>query len=462
MNKSPVAQQAKTTNGLLPTQGLLQRQCACGRHTMGGGQCADCVKKNSPLQPKLTIGASNDPLEQEADRVAEQVLATPAHHAVSGAPPHIQRYAGQATGQTNTAPASVERVLARPGRPLDPALAQDMGQRFGHDFSQVRVYSDAAAEQSARDVNANAYTVGNNIVFGAGRFALGTHESRRLVAHELAHVVQQSGAQRLAHAAQQRGQSQLQRQAIPQELRNSVNVRLMKPDKLQARYDSIVQAMKQFAASTPDYRELEVEMQSITNELARREALKAGRTFGDTEVTKMKEYFVANATSAAPKSCIACMNDAMRILLGDSKQRVGSEVEKTMAKLQQSGHAGEARVIEFEDTKGRITYGTLYPDKLHESVWEAVKQLAGVDVGWSVFGMSVMDGNHSVTLTLDNNNPLRPTIYWSDQWSSKGGWKPYNRAELDAEVTRLIQGWWNKQPENRKFNTRLRLWRLNP
>ena len=94
------------------------------------------------------------------------------------------------------APASVDRVLASPGRPLEPALRQDMEQRFGHDFSRVRVHSDAAAEQSARDVNANAYTVGHNVVFGAGRFAPGTHEGRRLIAHELTHVVQQSCASR--------------------------------------------------------------------------------------------------------------------------------------------------------------------------------------------------------------------------------------------------------------------------
>jgi hypothetical protein len=68
-----------------------------------------------------------------------------------------------------------------------------MEQRFGHDFSGVRVHSGATAEQSARDVNARAYTVGHNIVFGAGQFAPITHEGRRLIAHELAHVVQQSG-----------------------------------------------------------------------------------------------------------------------------------------------------------------------------------------------------------------------------------------------------------------------------
>jgi hypothetical protein len=76
--------------------------------------------------------------------------------------------------------------------PLTLALRQDMEQRFGHDFSRVQVHSGVAAEQSARDVNAYAYTVGHKIVFGAGRYAPATQEGRRLIAHELTHVVQQS------------------------------------------------------------------------------------------------------------------------------------------------------------------------------------------------------------------------------------------------------------------------------
>ncbi|MBX9585334.1 MAG: DUF4157 domain-containing protein [Gemmataceae bacterium] len=68
-----------------------------------------------------------------------------------------------------------------------------MEPRFGHDFSRVRVHTDAAAEQSARDVNARAYTVGNHVVFGAGGYTPSTGEGGRLLAHELAHVVQQGG-----------------------------------------------------------------------------------------------------------------------------------------------------------------------------------------------------------------------------------------------------------------------------
>ncbi|MEO6422899.1 MAG: DUF4157 domain-containing protein, partial [Candidatus Nitrotoga sp.] len=145
-------------------------------------------------QAKLTIGASNDPLEQEADRVADQVLAAPAHSAVSGAVPSIQRFTRQSTDDAGTAPASVDRVLSGSGRPLDPALQQDMGKRFGHDFSQVRVHTDGFAEQSAQEVHAHAYTVGHNMVFGAGRYEPGSQVGRRLIAHELTHVVQQLGA----------------------------------------------------------------------------------------------------------------------------------------------------------------------------------------------------------------------------------------------------------------------------
>ncbi|UUZ68711.1 DUF4157 domain-containing protein [Polaromonas sp. P2-4] len=69
-----------------------------------------------------------------------------------------------------------------------------MEQRFGHDFSRVRVHTGGVAEQSTREVNANAYTVGHNVVFGAGQFSPGTNYGRRLLAHELTHVVQQSSS----------------------------------------------------------------------------------------------------------------------------------------------------------------------------------------------------------------------------------------------------------------------------
>lgn len=213
MNKATVAQQTKTASFLPPTQGLLQRKCACGNHMPAvGGECAECAKKKSNFQRKLTIGARNDPLEREADRVSEQVMATPLNSAVNATPPRIQRFSGQASEGENTAPASVDCVLASSGRSLEPTLRQDMEQRFGYDFSQVRVHTGSAAEQSARDVNAHAYTVGNNVVFGVGRFSPGSHEGKQLLAHELTHVLQQSGSDEncLGQSHENRGLSSIQ------------------------------------------------------------------------------------------------------------------------------------------------------------------------------------------------------------------------------------------------------------
>jgi hypothetical protein len=65
-----------------------------------------------------------------------------------------------------------------------------MEPQFGYDFSRVRVHSGSTAERSARDLNAHAFTVGNEIVFGPGRFAPETREGKSLLAHELTHVIQ--------------------------------------------------------------------------------------------------------------------------------------------------------------------------------------------------------------------------------------------------------------------------------
>src|SRR6266702_4940078 len=98
-----------------------------------------------------------------------------------------------ATNQTSCSlvPPIVHEVLHSPGQPLDVGTRAFNEPRFGHDFSQVRVHTDARAAESARAVNAQAYTVGPDIAFRSGRYAPRTGEGQRLVAHELAHVVQQ-------------------------------------------------------------------------------------------------------------------------------------------------------------------------------------------------------------------------------------------------------------------------------
>lgn len=167
---------------------------------------ASAPEQHATLQRKLSIGATADPLEFEADHVADQVISKPASIGVEAITPRIQHFSGQPSGQAVAAPASVDHVLASPGRPLEPALRQNMEQRFGHDFSRVRVHSGSAAEQSARDIEAHAYTVRSDVVFGHGRFAPETTEGRRLLAHELTHVVQQGGASDVGQSRPDLGQ----------------------------------------------------------------------------------------------------------------------------------------------------------------------------------------------------------------------------------------------------------------
>ena len=143
------------------------------------------------IHAKLAVNTPGDETELEAEHVADEIMSMSVQGVAGNAPPQIQRSAGETTGRLEPAPPSVDQALGSPGAPLDSSVREDMEQRFGHDFSQVRVHTGAEAEQSAEDVNANAYTLGHDVVFAAGRFAPGTQEGRGLIAHELTHVVQQ-------------------------------------------------------------------------------------------------------------------------------------------------------------------------------------------------------------------------------------------------------------------------------
>src|SRR5271170_2320414 len=121
--------------------GILQRACGCGQHT-GGGECAQCSQKNSLLLPR--------------------------HSGAEFAPSEI--------------PPIVHEVLRSRGQPLDFATRAFMEPRFKHDFSQVRVHTDAASAESAAAVNSLAYTVGRDIAFASGRYAPGTQAGQKLLA----------------------------------------------------------------------------------------------------------------------------------------------------------------------------------------------------------------------------------------------------------------------------------------
>ena len=185
-----------------PGLALLQRKCACGGSSGLTGSCSECEKKKllgQPLQKKLRINEPGDEYEQEADRVAEQVMrmaesASESDTSTISRSALVQRIVGAHTAGPAAAPAIVQDVLSSPGEPLDAGTRAFFEPRFGHDFSRVRVHSDRHAAESARAVNALAYTVGPDVSFGAGQYRVNTTEGRRLLAHELTHVVQQSAA----------------------------------------------------------------------------------------------------------------------------------------------------------------------------------------------------------------------------------------------------------------------------
>ena len=167
------------------------------------------------VRPKLAVSSPDDPIENEADRLADRVLrmARPpadgaaAEASAADAAPTLRRVgparrdddeglvasrgaAGAAVDVDAATAAQVGRAIGSQGQALDRATREFFEPRFGHAFGQVRVHAGSPAAAGARAVSARAFTVGHDIVFGHGEYAPGQPAGRRLLAHELAHVVQ--------------------------------------------------------------------------------------------------------------------------------------------------------------------------------------------------------------------------------------------------------------------------------
>jgi len=182
-------------------------------HDFNFGRIPIHARTPPQTQPQLEMSTPGDAFEREADSVASQVMRMSEPHVqcscASGdkcpkcsaeqKEQEVQRQATDASSPSASVPLSspVHDAVRTSGQPLDPGTRSFMEPRFGHDFSRVRIHTEAQAEASAAALNARAYTLGNRIVFAAGQYAPSTASGRHLIAHELTHVIQQGSNQPL-------------------------------------------------------------------------------------------------------------------------------------------------------------------------------------------------------------------------------------------------------------------------
>ena len=158
--------------------------------------------RSGAIHAKLEISQPGDPEEQEADAMATRVMRSHAGVAAAACScededepcDHCRDQQTVARKASGPAPAgtsahrAINAILRSPGRGLDSSTRAFFEPRFGRDFSNVRIHTDASAAASAQSIRAYAYTVGDHVVFDAGKYAPDTEQGRTLLAHELAHV----------------------------------------------------------------------------------------------------------------------------------------------------------------------------------------------------------------------------------------------------------------------------------
>ena len=183
-----------------------------------GGGCQACLAKSSYVK----VSQPNAPAEIEADQIADKVMRMPIGEAGQGRSPNVSKGAENVasapigantihrkcdacedddekvqrkalpsnSGISSQNPNHVNSVISSGGQALDPQTRSFFEPRMGYDLSSVRIHTGSAAGQSARSINARAYTLGSNIVFGSGEYKPESESGKQLIAHELAHTIQ--------------------------------------------------------------------------------------------------------------------------------------------------------------------------------------------------------------------------------------------------------------------------------
>jgi hypothetical protein len=516
--------------------GFLQRKCACGQHTVAGGECEECRRRREGVLQRAAV--NNAP--------------------VNGVPP------------------IVHDVLNTPGQPLDAGTRAFMEPRFGHDFSGVRVHTDARAAESARSVNALAYTVGRNVVFGPGQYVPETSKGQRLLAHELTHTLQQASTEPYEKENLRLGElgnaSELEANIIASEITSGKDMRIAlhntvhvpqiqraglfesiarlfgggtfsdqelqeylqfldKTNHIEDHYDSdnkarevvrrwqtgnalyilpprrkvlLIREMLTGFTSKADERGILALLSGSTEtefaEILRSVGIEELRSNMEGDERKQLDTIVANRQQAAAGGqppaavepspeifpaeivleaqrrftsnaelekhvrldCISIVRAmAPQLFAQDPKlaERVRTSLSKLKGKkltmpdamnaLTELGAATGPTEVVFNNENGNRE-----PTAMISSAWDAIMEMVGDTEGWHIFGLAVMDGEHSVTVFVDNRADGR-RVYWADQWAiepgdefhqevgSVSGFRRYEKAGFDKFIEEKTREWWN-------------------
>lgn len=475
----------KTTHTAVPQTGstfshvpsvLLQHKCACGNHTVAGGKCTKCAEKKTNLQRKVSNQESTDKV-----------------------------------------PPVVHEVLNSPGHPLDSRTRALMEPRFGHDFSQVRVHTDAKSAESARKVNALAYTVGRDVVFGTGQFAPEKGTGQRLLAHELTHVVQQlhtparlqrqqtggsvSAAERVNEAAAERASFQgekeefdieKRRQRIikysgllktwlklhrtaPVEQRQEIQsaIRILESELAEALEDNIRLLKAQSTQRSSPLTSGTKTAPAIRKEMAENQAdLDALRRIFSTV---RKEQFVAQYKKEALENlnCMEAAYQGLGALYGTEEatqieatveKKAKAHRQKTKSRRRPKGINIDQIITVMETVRERGKSGPKSSAIFNHrhGRWEpALKRLILSKVnpaypGFYFFGFSLARAFHSVILFAETWSSERPKIYWCDQ---NIGCQAVS--DLDAFAKSMLENW-QREGELKYQDWESVIWPLTP
>lgn len=403
---------------------------------------------SAPPADGLKVSSPDDPAEREAERVAAEVMRMPDNGAVaatSSTSPvivrrkcaacedeeeKVQRSATAASpGQ---APPIVSQVLSQPGRPLSEATRSFFEPRMGADFSKVRIHDNSEAAQSAGAVRANAFTVGNAIVFNSGQYAPDYDVGRHLLAHELAHVVQ-SGT-------------------------------VFEPDSIHREVASGGMTSAEAPMSVPGTSPVDGEVPSLKGDAAENETLHKIATIlndnfwvgpdQESELERLWKTFQGRMPGLLRKSPLACQlyiesldRGAEIEYLGDTeaiRERFLSDVKETAVKYMD----GNNKLIDGEiDRLGLKQLGPVFTDQQRQGIDEIhsaapdLKRaedyrsvLLSMPVGYQY--ETVTDGLGHITVKNDVHfNPLKPPVIPNegDERPPRASWDETNRAYLKNE-----------------------------